>query len=225
MAVTMENVVEICVAIDIAILGIAYPIIVDKISNIGEKFSSEYVATIFNTTFPQKAISFKIFKRQFQLSAFKMMLFVTILFFPFLIFQLKPVLGLDNWLINNSAKLCVLITSTLLTVCFFIWLDAVILFNSKATILLKHIIAKYKQLKNSNPIRTDYLRAINELTIYAIEKQDEHLQKTLLEFYYEEFSAIRQSHNKDQPLIYPIELYFFVNKLMLYIKQKRGHIV
>lgn len=28
---SIENVIEICVAIDIAILGIAYPIIVDKI--------------------------------------------------------------------------------------------------------------------------------------------------------------------------------------------------
>ena len=33
----LGNIIEICVAIDIAILGIAYPIIIDKISGIGEK--------------------------------------------------------------------------------------------------------------------------------------------------------------------------------------------
>ena len=33
---SLENIAEICIAIDTAILGIAYPIIIDKISNIGD---------------------------------------------------------------------------------------------------------------------------------------------------------------------------------------------
>lgn len=37
---SLENIAEICIAIDTAILGIAYPIIIDKISNIGDKYSS-----------------------------------------------------------------------------------------------------------------------------------------------------------------------------------------
>ena len=36
----LKYIIELCVAIDIAILGIAYPIIVVKISNMGHKFSS-----------------------------------------------------------------------------------------------------------------------------------------------------------------------------------------
>jgi len=49
----LKYIIEICVAIDIAILGIAYPIIVDKISNIGHKFSSNYLANAFENEFPQ----------------------------------------------------------------------------------------------------------------------------------------------------------------------------
>ena len=41
-------IIEICVAIIIALLSIAYPIIVDKTSNIGEKYNSEYVENGFD---------------------------------------------------------------------------------------------------------------------------------------------------------------------------------
>ena len=45
----MEYVIEICVAIDIAILSIAYPILIDKISNIGQKYNSEYLPNVFES--------------------------------------------------------------------------------------------------------------------------------------------------------------------------------
>ncbi len=40
---SLENIAEICIAIDTAILGIAYPIIIDEISDIGDKYSSDYL--------------------------------------------------------------------------------------------------------------------------------------------------------------------------------------
>jgi hypothetical protein len=42
----LNNIVEICVGINIAILGIAYPIIVDKIFNIGDKYSLNYLSEV-----------------------------------------------------------------------------------------------------------------------------------------------------------------------------------
>ena len=210
---TIENIVEVCVAIDIAIFGIAYPIIVDKISNIGEKYNSEYISVLFNNDFPQKIIKRKIYSKQFEISIFKLTLFITILTFVFLIFNFEPLLGWDNFIINNSAKLLVLIVSTLLTVFFFIWLDKVTLYNGKSTSLLKYIITKYDKLNDNSELKSYYLKSINELTFYALDKQDEHLQETLLEFYYQEFSKIRMNHDKSKPLIYPIDLYFLVNKL------------
>ena len=146
---TIENIVEVCVAIDIAIFGIAYPIIVDKISNIGEKYNSEYISVLFNNDFPQKIIKRKIYSKQFEISIFKLTLFITILTFVFLIFNFEPLLGWDNFIINNSAKLLVLIVSTLLTVFFFIWLDKVTLYNGKSTSLLKYIITKYDKLNDN----------------------------------------------------------------------------
>lgn len=211
----VENIVEICVAIDIAILGIAYPIIVDKISNIGDKYSSEYLSVLFNNEFPQKSLFLNIYKWNFKfdIPIFKLTLFFTIIAFIALIFNQEPLFGYDNWFINNSAKLIVFVLTSFLTIFFFKWLDYIFLYNGKSTSLLKHIIAKYNALKDNNEMKHYYLKSINELCFYSVDKQDEHLQKTLLEFYYQEFKKIRRNHDKSIPLIYPIDLYFLVNNL------------
>ena len=158
---TIENIIEICVAIDIAIFGIAYPIIVDKISNIGEKYNSEYISILFNNDFPQKVLKKKIFKNQFEISIFKLTLIITIITFTFLIFNFEPFFGWENLFINNSAKLLVLTSSLFLTILFFMWLDKVALYNGKSTTLLKYIIAKYNKLDNNSEIKAYYLKSIN----------------------------------------------------------------
>jgi hypothetical protein len=210
---TPEYIIEICVYIDVAIIGIAYPIIVDKISNIGEKYSSEYIPVIFNTEFPQKQWNFTINKNTYPISIFKLTLYFTLFSLLFLIFQSPPLFGWDNWIINNSAKLLTFLLSSTLTIFFFRWLDKVALYNGKSTSLLKHLIGKYDAFKDDTDMRQYCLKAINELTFYAIEKQDEHLQATLLQFYSQVFVTIREKHNKNKPLIYPIDLYFLVRRL------------
>ena len=72
---SLENIAEICIAIDTAILGIAYPIIIDKISNIGDKYSSDYLSNVFNSEFPQNEIKLGSKK----VSTFQFMLYFTIL--------------------------------------------------------------------------------------------------------------------------------------------------
>ena len=76
---SLENIAEICIAIDTAILGIAYPIIIDKISNIGDKYSSDYLSNVFNTEFPQNEINLGSKK----VSTFQFMLYLNILILVF----------------------------------------------------------------------------------------------------------------------------------------------
>lgn len=209
---TPEYIIEICVAIDIAILSIAYPIIIDKISNIGDKYSSEYIPVLFNNEFPQKALKIKINKKEYGIPVFKLTLFATLFSLIFLIFKFQPLFGWDNWFINNSAKLTVLILTIILIIFFFVWLGKVALYNGKSKSLLTHIISSYRA-KSDSEIQNYQLKAINEIAYYAIEKQDEHLQETLLEFYYSVFATIRKNHDKSKPLVYPVDLYFLVSKL------------
>lgn len=209
----VENIIEICVAIDIAILGIAYPIIVDKISNIGDKYQSQYIPVLFHNEFPQKSLKCVYNEKEYKVTILKLFLILTLISFLFIIFKAEPLWGWDNWFINNSAKLLIFTFSLILTVLFFLWLDKVILYNGKSSSLLKHIVKKYNSLKEDDEMRQYHLKAINELTYYAVEKQDEHLQETLLEFYYKTFANIRRKHKKELPLKYPVDLYFMVNKL------------
>lgn len=75
------------------------------------------------------------------------------------------------------------------------------------------MIANHNKLKGDTETKQYHLKAINELTFYAIEKQDEHLQRTLLEFYHQAFSVIRRDHDKNKPLVCPVDLYLLVNRL------------
>lgn len=210
---TINYIVEICVAIDIAILGIAYPIIVDKISNIGDRYKSNYLSVLFNKEIPQRPVILKLGKRRMELSIFQLSLYLTIISFLFLIFPLAPPFDWDNAFINNSAKILVLTLTAVLTNLFFQWLNKVVLYNGKPTSLLSYIIKKYHSIKKESTDKPYYLKTINEFTFYAIDKQDEHLQETLLEFYYSEFSSIRKKHDKSKSLVYPSDLYALVHKL------------
>ncbi|MER0442515.1 hypothetical protein [Emticicia sp. W12TSBA100-4] len=210
----IDNINEICIAIDIAILSISYPIIIDKISNIGDKYSSEYLSVIFNSEFPQSRVKINVFKKTFEVQFFKLALFATLFSFIFLIFKTEPNPDWENnWFISNSAKLIVITFTIILIVFFFIWLDKVALFNGKSKLLLTYIIKRYNNLKHENEIKNYHLKAINEITYYAIEKQDEHLQTTLVEFYLSVFSSIKMNHDISKPLEYPIDLYFLIYKI------------
>lgn len=206
---SLENIAEICIAIDTAILGIAYPIIIDKISNIGEKYSSDYLSNVFNAEFPQNQIRLGCKKVSF----FQFMLYLSILILAFLIFRLEPLFGWDNWVVNNSADILVLLSTSCLTIIFFIWLNKVLLFNGKATTILKHLIKKYSNTNKDSEVNSYCLKAINDFTYYTIEKQDEHLQETLLNFYHDLFTTIRKEHDKTHDLVYPIDLYTMIYRL------------
>ncbi|MGV8946117.1 MAG: hypothetical protein ACOH1N_06780 [Lutibacter sp.] len=200
----IDNIVSICVALDIAIIGIAYPIIIDKISNIGSKYSSDYLSELFEKEFPQKKIGIKIFGK--KISYFILAIYLTVLSFLPLIFKFEPLFNWEKyWVINNSANLLVFLTSTTLIIFFFIWLDKISIYNHKSTKLLNYLVSKYNNSKEKE--ENYHLKTINEFAYYAIRNQDIHIQKTLVSFYFDEFSKLQKTHDNQTPLIYPIDLY------------------
>lgn len=204
----MNYIIEICVAIDIAILGIAYPILVDKISNIGTKYKSEYLPNVFDSEFPQNKTFSKI-------SIFQLVLIVTVSSFILKIFSFKP---LDCFkeipLIENSADILIFILTSFLTFSFFYWLNMIMLYQGKASELLKYLINKYKNQKEENQSKTYLLKTINDFTIYAIENQDIHLQASLLEFYSSLFINYKEKINSEEGTIYPNDLYNITNEII-----------
>ncbi len=204
---TLNNIVEICVAIDIAILGIAYPIIIEKISNVGNKYSSNYLSNIFDKEFPQKSLGRTLPFRSRPLSIFEWVLFGTIISFIFLVISFEPLIWNESWIMQNSAKLLVLILSVLLVISFIIWLDKVSLYTGKATRLISYLIEKYQKRETEDQYKTYLLKTLNEFTVFSVVSQDDHLQESLSKFYAEEFLKFRKIHEKSKDLEYPIDFY------------------
>ena len=204
----MNYIIEICVAIDIAILGIAYPILMDKISHIGGKYNSEYLQNVFDSEFPDN-------KAIYKLSYFQLILIGTLLSFCFKIFDIEVFSCFKGVkLIENSADGLIFSLTICLTVTFLYWTSKIMLYQGKASELLKFLINKYLEEKEANQSKTYILKAINEFAIFAIEKQDTHLQESLVNFYSKQFQYFRQMSDKNDGVEYPIDLYNVTNEII-----------
>lgn len=198
-----KYIIEICVAIDIAIIGLAYPITLDKISNIGSKYKSNYLSRVFEKEFPQISMGPKLPFRSRPITYFEWLLFVTFFSFLFLIFEFEP------WIpaFANSNKLVVFVFTALLLISLIIWVDKVALYIGKPTRLLTRLIYKYKAIKKDSVYKTYLLKTINEFTTFAVENEDEHLLETLSSFYTQEFLEMRDKHPSKEAIEYPIDFY------------------
>lgn len=192
----MKYIIEICVAIDIAILGIAYPILIDKISNIGQKYNSEYLPNVFESELPDNKVFGKF-------SFFQTILIFTLISFIFQILSIPPIKCLEGFcIVDNSADIILFILTGILTTTFIIWLNKIMRYQGKGSDLLNYLINKYNNNKINDQSNTYLLKTINEFSLYAIKQQDIHLQKSLLDFYYKQFQHYR---NKEEE--YPFDLY------------------
>ncbi len=187
----LKYIVEICVKIDIAILGISYPIIISQISKIGDKFNSNYLPNIFHLEWISKEINFKYFK----LSFFELVLISTIISFIFQIIDAEPWFGWNNIFLNNSADLLTLLLTIVLVISFLIWTKKIVLYNGKPVKLLKYLINKYNNYQGNNSETKKYLiRTINDFAYHTIKTQDTHLQEILVNFYWDEFDKQRTNY-------------------------------
>lgn len=204
----MNYVIEICVAIDIAILGIAYPILIDKISNIGQKYNSEYLPNVFSSEYPDNKVIGSI-------SFFQLILILTLLSFVFQIFWLEPIEYFrGNSFIENSADILLFSLTLILTITFFYWINKIMLYQSKASELLHYLIKKYNNTKEEDQSKTYQLKAINDFATFAIEKQDPHLQEPLLDFYSKQFHSSREKFDEKEGLEYKFDLYNITNEII-----------
>lgn len=196
-------IIEICVAIDIAIIGLAYPITLDKISNIGSKYKSNYLSRVFEKEFPQISLGPKLWFRSRPLTYFEWLLFAAFFSFLFLIFDFEPWIPL----FADSNKLVVFLFTAALLISLIIWVDKVALYIGKPTVLLTRLISKYKSQKTDSVYKTYLLKTINEFTTFAVENEDEHLLETLTSFYTQEFLEMRDKHPSSEPIEYPVDFY------------------
>ena len=213
---SVNNIVEICVPLIVVLLGTAYPIILNNISNIGEKYHSKYLLALFNYERFQKK------RGKFNSNYFEYLLYISLFLLLFLILELKPLFGWNNWFINNSAKLSVVISTTILIIAFILWLKEVIIYTGDITDLLKYLTKKYYK-ENDIDKKQYILMSINEITINAVEKNDKRIEEDILNFYTELRTKLRKEYkdnliDKDKSnkegVLYPFYYHEFIRELI-----------
>ena len=186
-APSVNNILEICVPLIAVLLGTAYPIILNNISNIGEKYKAKYLLALFNYERFQKK------RGKFNSNYFEYLLYISLFLLLFLILELKPLFSWNNWFINNSAKLSVVISTISLIIVFILWLKEVIIYTGDITNLFKYLTKEYH--KESETDRKQYiLMSINEITINAVEKNDKRIEEDILNFYTELRTKLRKEY-------------------------------
>lgn len=167
---------SISVSFIVAMLGIAYPILLQVITRMDEKYSSQIILDLF--------------KREWENKAFTVSLKVSLM--TLLIWMMKlPVLieiqGV-NYLIKNSAQLLLLISTISLIVCFFYFVRKVIIYYTPAQ-FLHYLIKKH----NNKPENNDYeiFRAIGDILYFSIKNQNEKISRSISEFMFGAFMQIR----------------------------------
>lgn len=211
MAVKIDNVVEICVALDIALIGIAYPILIEKISSIGSKYNSLNILELFN----KEKIKIPHLNIYIPSSSkiLKFIMAITLVAFLPLIFTVPPPVNCNNFLIENSASLLVIGSTVIFVIYFFLWLEKVILYIGNSARLLNYLIVKYEKLLNTNKLKDVFFISINDICVYAVAEQDYLLQRPLEYFYYREFKRLRNSNNNKVIVEYPQSHYDFLFSL------------
>ena len=123
-----------------------------------------------------------------------------------------------NAFIDNSALVYIGVSAMVLIIMSFLIVNLTYIYYYPEK-LLNHLIKKYNQTQNQ---KKDYFEAISKILFYSINKADEPLARALLEFYYEAFIIFRKE-KEGQIIEYPQEFYdtvFEANELLCNRKRK-----
>ena len=214
---SINNIVEICVPLIAVLLGTAYPIILNNISNIGEKYHSKYLLVLFKQELFQKKRGFTMKCFQFKFDLFQWFLIFSLGSLTFLIFEFKPLINI--WIINNSANLLVFILTLSLLIIFFLWLKEVSLYTGDIIKLLEYLTKKYYEEADIDK-KQYILMSINEITINAVENNDKRIEEDILKFYLSLRIRLRKeykdNHNKqnEEVIRYPYYYHQLIRELI-----------
>lgn len=191
----MDN-ISICVSFIAAILGIAYPILLEVISRLDEKYTSQIIVDLFS-----KEKENKVFTLFLKISLVSLLVWV--LKFP-------PLFKIDdlNYLIGKSSEYILIISTIILIISFFYFVKKVLIYYTP-TKYLPYLINRHN--KNSEDNDLEFFRAIADVLYFSIKNQNEKISKTISDFMYGAFKKIREK-NQNKEVIYPSTYYDLVHK-------------
>lgn len=191
------NSIEICIPFIVAILGIAYPILFQVISNLGEKYDSVLLVSVF--------------KKEWEYKTFKYLLYITLA--AVLLYILAGITKIinTNWLIEQSEILIIIFTSCLI-ISFFLLVHRILIYYNRNDLAI-YFIGKDKKIDPNSGNRL-YFESISELLYWSIKNQNEHIAKTISDYFYGCFQRFRERKNYSE-MGYPEQYYIVTYKATL----------
>lgn len=194
----------------IGILGVAYPVLLQVVARLDEKYESDHIVELFNKEWENKAFRYSLISSIFFLALWSL--------------ELPAIIRIDEFdsLIENSAALLIAISCVLLIVFFFFFVNKILVYYTPSKFIL-YLIAKHDLSKNPSL----YFKSLSELLLLFIKRQQKSYSKTLSDFFYLAFKKIREEQTT-QPIIYPELYYEVVYKAieeLAILKQKRNYLL
>ncbi|MGN6180594.1 MAG: hypothetical protein ACTHNW_15520 [Mucilaginibacter sp.] len=182
---------DLCIYFVIGILSVAYPILLQVISRLDEKYASVIIVDLF-----EKEIEWILFK----------VFLVTTLVLIACYAVVNLFANLNNIPFINQIVGYTLITSTALLIAFFLlFINKIITYYTPS----KAISYLIKKKENEN---FEYFKALGDILYYAVEQQKEVFAKLIFSYYSKTFADFRTANN-DKPIIYPDPYYQLIADL------------
>lgn len=183
----------------IAIFALAFPLLIQTISRIDDKYNSTKLI--------------ELFKNECISKWYIGTLFSAIAAYILWLLQLHPWFY-GYWFLDNSALFLLLISSIALIAMTFIitYLTYIYFVPNK---LLNHLIKLYNKTRDEK-LKNEYFEAISKILFYSINKADELLARDLASFLAKIFAQIK-GQNTSNVIVYPKEFYntiFEANELL-----------
>lgn len=191
------NSIEICIPFIVAILGVAYPILFQVISNLGEKYDSVLLVSVF--------------KKEWEYKIFKYLLYITLA--AVLLYILAGITRIinTNWLIEQSEILIIILTFCLI-ISFFLLVHRILIYYNRNDLAI-YFIGKDKKIDPNSGNRL-YFESISELLYWSIKNQNEHIAKTISDYFYGCFQKFREKKTY-RKTGYPEQYYIVTYKATL----------
>lgn len=192
----------------IGLLGVAYPILLQVIARLDEKYSSENIVELFDKEIAGKVFKYSLF---------------TALFFVFIwSLKLEPLFQITgiNLFINNSASILIALSTIILVIAFFFFVNKILIYYTP-TKFIKYL--KQKHDKSNEDFK--YFIAQSDILLLSIKTQQRNVALTLSNFFYSAFKKEREKF-KDEPVIYPDVYYEVVHRSieeLAILKEKRNY--
>lgn len=194
----------------IGLLGVAYPVLLQVVARLDEKYSSDKIVELFDQEWENKTFRYSLISSIFFLILWSLKL-------PAII----KIDGLD-FFIENSASLLLAINSILLVIFFFYFVNKILIYYTPSK-FIPYLIERNEKSEND----FQFFVALSELLLLFIKQQQTNYSKTLSDFFYTAFRKIRDKHI-NQPVVYPDLYYEVVYKAieeLAILKEKRNYLL